>query len=112
MNRQPRQHCDAHLAFIRLLPCCVCGDDTTTEAAHVRYPSSRAAKRSVGMGEKPDDSFTVPLCGECHRKQHGINEREFWKQSGVDPIFTALALWNATGNTERGEQIVRVMLGR
>jgi hypothetical protein len=106
MIRQPRQHSEKHLAFIRQLPCLCCGDNTSTEAAHIRFSSLQAGKRQVGKGERPDDKWTVPLCGSHHRTQHQDNERAFWANHQVDPIFIALALWGATGNHELGEQIV------
>ena len=101
-----RQHNEKHLKFIRQLPCVVCGDNTTTEAAHIRHHDERAAKRHVGLGEKPDDAWTVPLCGACHRRQHTMNEREFWRGVKVDATFVSLALWNASGDMERGEIII------
>ena len=106
-SRQPRQHNEKHLDFVRSLPCCICLDNTSTEAAHVRLASLRAGKRQVGKGERPDDKWTVPLCGAHHRMQHEIGEAPFWKSVSRDPIFCALALWAATGNHELGEQIVR-----
>lgn len=105
--RQPRQHSEKHLAFIRQLPCMVCGNNTSTEAAHIRFAMPSAGKRGVGMGEKPDDKWTVPLCGKHHKEQHHIGETTFWRNEIRDPIFVALALWAATGNHELGEQIVR-----
>jgi len=107
MIRQPRQKNDAHLAHIRQLSCCVCMDNTSTEAAHIRYSAPKAGKRETGKGEKPSDIFTVPLCGACHREQHTRNEREWWLEKGINPIFLSLALWAHTGNHEIGEQIVR-----
>jgi hypothetical protein len=104
--REPRTHREKHLAFVRGLPCVVCQNNIETEAAHVRMQCQRAGKRSVGKGEKPDDIWVVPLCGKHHRDQHHVGEREFWALAGIDPIFTALALWACTGNQERGEQIV------
>lgn len=105
-QRNPRQRAEWHLDFIRGLPCCVCGNNIETEAAHVRMQCHRAAKRNTGKGEKPDDIFVVPLCGRHHREQHEIGEREFWATVGIDPVFTALALWARTGNQAAGEQIV------
>jgi hypothetical protein len=102
--RQPRQHSEKHLDFIRGLPCLVCQDNTSTEAAHIRGASRRSGKRHVGKGEKPDDKWTVPLCGVHHREQHHVGESAFWL--GQDPFFVALALWAATGNNELGETIV------
>jgi hypothetical protein len=91
--RTPRAHYGNFLRFIRELPCLICGDDTATEAAHIRYADLAAGKRSTGMGEKPDDAFVVPLCGGCHRQQHTTNERKWWALNGVDPVKVALALW-------------------
>ena len=105
MIKRPRQHSDKHLDFIRSLPCCICGDDTTVEAAHIRFACAEVGKRMVGKGEKPDDIWTVPLCGEHHRTQHKIGERRFWHEFGRDPIKIALALWAHTGIHEVGAQI-------
>jgi HNH endonuclease len=105
-QRQPREYDGAHLAWIRTLPCVVCGDDTSTEAAHIRYSDARAAKRNVGKSEKPDDRWTLPLCGQHHRAQHETSEREFWKHLGVDPIFLALALSCVSGDHAAGVQII------
>jgi hypothetical protein len=105
MIRQPRQQSDKHLAFIRGLPCLVCQDNTSTEAAHLRLSDPRVGKRQVGTSEKPDDKWTLPLCGRHHREQHTTNERLFWR--GTDPVLVALALWAASGNHDIGEGIVR-----
>ena len=108
MNRQPRQHDEKHLAFIRQLPCIACGDNTSTEAAHIRFADRSIAKRETGMAEKPDDRFTVPLCGKHHREQHEMgNELQWWRDDlEIDPVKVALALYSVTGDHERGEQIV------
>jgi hypothetical protein len=105
MMKQPRQHCEKHLRFIRGLPCCVCHDNTTTEAAHVRYASPENGKRYVGKGEKPDDRWCVPLCGRHHRDQHEIGEREFWLRVGIDPIQLAVDLWASRGDFAEAERI-------
>ncbi len=105
--KHPRKHDPAHLRFIRTLPCVVCHNDIETEAAHVKFSDIRAAKRPVGKGEKPDDRWTVPLCGRCHRDQHTMNERAFWCDIGIDPVFVALALAGESGDHEAGETIVR-----
>lgn len=107
LARTPRIKNDAHLQFVRGLSCVVCGDNTSTEAAHVRFNDDRAAKRWTGKGEKPHDRWAIPLCGKCHRGQHAGNEREFWHSQGIDPIFICLALWAETGNHQAGEIIVR-----
>lgn len=104
--RQPRRHIEGHLAFIRQLGCVICGDNTSTEAAHVRMPDRMIAKPMTGIGIKPDDIFTVPLCGKHHREQHQHNEQVWWRDQGLDPVKIALALYVASGNYERAQQIV------
>lgn len=105
--KHPRQHNDKHLDFIRQLPCLCCLNNICTEAAHVRFSDARAAKVNPGVGRKPDDKWTVPLCGDHHRKQHSMDEDEFWSHEGIDPIFVAMALYLNSGDTEAGEQIIR-----
>jgi hypothetical protein len=106
MIRRPRQHSKKHLSYIRGLPCVLCGDPTSTEAAHIRFSSIQFDKRQVGAGEKPDDKWTVPLCGRHHRAQHQDSERAFWAAHHINPLPVAVELWGATGDHERGEQIV------
>ena len=63
---------DKHLKFIRSLPCCVCLKTFTVQAAHIRKGNDG------GAGLKPSDCYTVPLCYECHIKQHTMGEVSFW----------------------------------
>lgn len=98
---------ETHLAFVRQLPCLICADWVSTEAAHVRFGDPRAAKPITGIGIKPDDAFVLPLCNEHHREQHSMGERNFWKACGIDPVFICLALWRVSGDYEAGAQIVR-----
>lgn len=105
-QRQPRVHTETHLDFIRGLPCIICGNPIETEAAHIRFHDLRAAKEPTGIGRKPDDRWTLPLCGQDHRRQHSMNEREFWRTEGIDPIFCALALWAVSGDHYAGTIIV------
>lgn len=98
--RHPRERNEKHLAFVRQLPCLCCGNDIETEAAHIRMADRSVCKRQTGKGEKPDDAFSVPLCGRCHRDQHSMNEREFWRRVGIDPIRVALALHYWSGDAD------------
>lgn len=107
MQRQPRVKDEAHLAFVRTLPCIVCGDNTSTEAAHIRGGDPRILKRQAGMGEKSDDVFTLPLCNEHHAMQHRMNEAKFWLWVGVDPFLVALALFYHRGDQQKCEQILQ-----
>lgn len=106
-QRKPRLHADGHLDFIRGLPCCICLNNTATEAAHVRMADLRAAKEMTGMGQKPDDRWTVPLCSQCHREQHRHREETFWGETNIDPIFLALALHSVSGDLDQGETIIK-----
>jgi hypothetical protein len=90
-QRQPRIKAPKHLEHIRQQPCCICGDNTSTEAAHIRAGSQRHGKPPTGMAEKPDDKWTVPLCGKHHREQHTMNELEFWRVHAIDPFEIALS---------------------
>lgn len=97
----------AYLDFIRALPCCICLDNTSTEAAHIRFGDRRAAKRPTGLGERPDDRWAIPLCGAHHRWQHARGEKLFWEEMDKDPIFLALALQASAGDLEAAEEIIR-----
>jgi hypothetical protein len=91
-QREPRQTDERHLNYIRSLPCCICGDDTTTEAAHIRTVSLEHGKRYTGKQEKPSDKWTLPLCNRHHREQHTMNELSFWQKYNIDPFIMAIAL--------------------
>lgn len=101
----------AHLDFIRSLPCMVCGDNTSTEAAHVRMADNLTAKPITGIGIKAPDYWTIPLCGTHHREQHGMNEWEFWRKAGTLPTIVALRLWTVTGDHEAGCKIIEKLRG-
>jgi uncharacterized protein DUF968 len=91
-QKQPRQRNEKHLAFIRSLPCCICGDDTGTEAAHIRTGHIGHGKPITGMQEKPSDAWCLPLCNAHHREQHTMAELSFWKKYGIDPFMLAITL--------------------
>lgn len=102
---------EKHRMFIRNLPCLICGENISTEAAHIRYADRTAGKRQTGLGERSDDCFILPLCGNHHRAQHTTNEKRWWSDMGMDPIRIALALWRASGDYERGLDIIKANQG-
>jgi hypothetical protein len=53
-----------YLAWVRTLPCCVCGG--LAEAAHHLI----GVGGQGGMGTKAPDSHAMPVCSTCHRKIH------------------------------------------
>ncbi len=87
---------DTHEDFIRALPCCVCGDNTTTEAAHISYADMRYGKFGRGKGMKEESCWVVPLCGEHHRSQHQMGEKPFWRGHDIDPCRVAQSLFVRT----------------
>ncbi len=106
-RKHPRIENRNHLAFVRRLPCVVCLTRRNVEAAHVRMGNPLYGKRQAGMGEKPNDAFSLPLCAAHHDEQHSMNEGEFWKLLEIDPLMLALALFNSSGDQEWAEQIIR-----
>jgi len=112
-TKQPRQNASGHLAFIRELPSLVPGPGPV-EAAHIRYGAPIYGKPKVGMAEKPDDKWVVPLCAAEHRRQHDMNERDYWASVEIDPVLVAALLWAHTGNHDAAVLIIRnaTMIGR
>src|SRR5688500_2904516 len=109
-RRRPRQRAEAHLRWIRTLPCLICGKRGDIHAAHLRAASLQFGKLAVGINEKPDDSWTTPLCGEHHlfgeEAQHQGRELDFWSRHGINPFALSLALWRASGDDEVGFLII------
>ena len=110
-SRSARRQEREHLSFIRSLPCTICKTRRNVEAAHVRYADPSFGKVSTGLGTKPDDRWTVPLCAKHHRigldSQHADNERSWWEKEGVDPLAIALKLYAVSGDEHAGECIVQ-----
>jgi len=79
----------AHLKFIRSLPCVRCFQ-APSQAAHIRLGGK------AGIGQKPCDSKTIPLCPACHFTQHNVGEQSF--HGDMDKIHDlAKYLWDNTG---------------
>jgi hypothetical protein len=89
-----------HLAFIRALPCAACGTAAPSEAAHVRTGTDG------GIGIKPSDRHTLPLCPADHQRQHKIGETSFWSELGIDPLDVSYRLWTISGDTKAGIRII------
>lgn len=98
----------SHQQFVGRRMCLGCGrvptDDEPNECAHVRMGTDG------GMGIKPSDRYTVPLCKWCHRlgpkSQHQIGEPAFWGRLGIDPTDPALRLWTVSGDEDKGDAVV------
>jgi len=109
--KHPRIKNNAHLDFIRSLPCVCCGNPIQTEAAHIRTGNLFYGKRNTGGSEKPSDIWTLPLCGDHHREQHIVNEMDFWKSYEVEPFVLALSLFACSGDTITAEGIIAQQAG-
>ena len=108
-GRQKRNKIDSrqHEAFIRELPCVICGDATSTECAHVSYADLRYGKFGRGKGQKEESIWVVPLCGEHHRQQHDAGgERHFWGLYRIDPCRIAACLFIRTQDHEAAQLIL------
>lgn len=105
-RQRPRQRSERHLAWIRTLPCAICSKRGNVHAAHIRAASLQFGKFATGIGEKPDDGWTAPLCPDHHifgdEAQHQGRELDFWGRHNINPFALALALWHASGDDERG----------
>jgi hypothetical protein len=70
--------------WIRTLPCCACGVEGRSEAAHTGTDG--------GMSMKASDYSCVPLCPDCHTQAsgayHRIGRRRFELSHGI--CFPAL----------------------
>ena len=99
-----------HLDFIRQLPCLICEDNTTVEACHVKFADGRIAK--LNSAQRKDDTIVLPMCGKHHRAQHAISERGFWAGHGIDAVLTGLALYAASGDYQRGIDILKAARGK
>jgi hypothetical protein len=100
-----------HLAFIRTLPCLATGLSGRTEAAHLRGASPLHGKGMTPMGRKPDDCWTVPLSREAHRRQHTMNEADFWNELSLNPFHIARVLHALSGDYDAAVQAIQQYCG-
>jgi hypothetical protein len=92
-QRQPRMTNPKYLAWLRTQRCaCGCLRGPPCDAAHIRSGSGFHKKRHVGIGEKPDDMWAVPLTHACHMEQHAFgNEVNWWIDVKLkDPFLEAI----------------------
>jgi hypothetical protein len=93
-----------HADFIRGLPCLCCGRAAPNEQAHVRLGTDG------GMGLRPSDRYSVPLCAWCHRlaprAQHQIGEPEFYSLLGIDGGQVAERLYRISGDQAQGVRAI------
>lgn len=96
-KRASRWRSQAHCNFVRGHACSVCGTMSGIEVAHVRNGSG------AGMGQKPDDFWTVSLCKHCHAQQHQLGEQTFWRNRNVGGLLEAFCK-----NSPKAREIAQV----
>lgn len=96
-QREPRITDKAFLAFVHTKPCCACGTFSDVQAAHLRRPCLERGKRATGLGERPNDFWSVPLCRGCHldspNSLHRTSEEVFFARLKIDPFALAADLY-------------------
>lgn len=92
MQKVPRIRNRKHLDWLKTLPCTACGRGPC-DPAHIRIGGNG------GTSLKPGDDNAVPLCRDCHTKQHG-GERSFWRDKLDRARDLANGLYVITGQDE------------
>lgn len=108
-NKRPaRDTNDKHLEAVRQCQCISCDRTNRIEAAHVRM--SRPGKPNPGVGMKPDDKYTLPLCDVCHRTgpnaQHEVGEIKFWAALNIDPLVICERLYAVSPDVEKMRAVI------
>lgn len=99
-RRTEKGRCPSHLQWIRGCVCSVWGcKNTQIEAAHVRIGTDG------GIGLKPSDKWTIPLCSDHHREQHQIGEKAFEKKYKINMKGIAEQLANASPHRDKLKEV-------
>lgn len=77
---------------------------TPIECAHVRNSDHTPHRDKAGMGHKPMDAWTVPLCWHHHREQSDVGEAEFERRYGLDLGALAMAFAAKSPHRHRWER--------
>lgn len=104
-SREHRQD-EAHLDWIRTLPCCICESDGS-DPHHLL-----SIKDARGMAMKSQDWWTVPLCRRCHDRLHkeavADTEHSWFSRNGLAWVYQyAERLWRLSGDSEAAGWILR-----
>lgn len=91
LPKSPRIELPRHLAYIRTLPCIFCDAPPPSEAAHFRAGLT-------GMGTKPHDFYTFPMCFRHHKEQteSKLGELGWWLDqlsARPDLLVKAIRSW-------------------
>ena len=113
VRQRPQLRSLQHLRFVRSHECairgmCRLGKNIISAEDHVCHGPIQAAHIRMGtdggMGVKPSDNFTIPLCVEAHVEQGQIGEGAFEKRYGIDTHKIAADLWKRSPARVRMER--------
>lgn len=91
--RSPR-----HLAWVRTLPCSVPGCRGDMVQTHM--VQAHHVRKGAGVGLKPSDRYSAPICIDHHAEGHTSGWRTFEVRHGLDLSAIAARLW-VESNRER-----------
>lgn len=107
-HRPARDENAKHLTAVRQCQCVSCGSERSIEAAHVRM--SVAGRPNPGIGRKPDDKYTLPLCAGCHRTsptaQHEVGEIKFWAALSIEPLVLCERLYAVSPDVSKMREVI------
>lgn len=90
-SKKPSKSKD-YLVFLHKLPCVVSGKHGV-EAAHVSFAAPEYGHYGRAKGSKAPDRWALPLSPDEHRRQHSMNEAEYWRSVGINPHILALTIF-------------------
>lgn len=78
-----------HRRFLRTFICAVFNNDGTCDERHAPDVAHVRTPNNAGMGRKPSDEWSVPLCRTHHRRAHQIGDKAFEIERGISLIEKA-----------------------
>ena len=85
MMKQKAFRSKEYLAFVRTLPCSVCGTDQDIVAHHLIGVGGMG-----GMGTKAPDNYAMPLCATDH---HNLHQMQWQWDIQWEYIARTQAIW-------------------
>lgn len=88
IERAPRREWPKHRQWLRGFQCVVPGcDNRQIECCHVRITDG--PDTGAGIGQKPHDAFTVPMCSQHHDQSHNVGTATFERMYRVNLLALA-----------------------
>ena len=103
----------AHLALLRLMPCCV---TLMMPGGQVHHLKSGEAKAERGAAMRASDRWGVPISHDAHMNLESVGargERRWFRERGIEnPHALAAALWANTGDLPRMIKVLMAHRGK